>query len=223
MHRHATLEHVIDERSQADRILIAQLHGTAKRHAKWRELTEPEHAAVVGELSELAASRDDLLAETAGLIEGFSEGQLDEPLVRQAAALCRAAGADPEAIPAWIEVGRERRRSAGRPPFSGATPRPRQLAGLPGRVALDLFVSVPGLKGGQELLDSRGRILIPGEYGELHHELAESAYQSLRHGTEIAIIEEDPDFLGLGFGIRVAVPGTYEGNHSAGRIAELVV
>jgi hypothetical protein len=39
---------MIDERPQADRILIAQMHGTAKRHAKWRELTETEHA-VAGE------------------------------------------------------------------------------------------------------------------------------------------------------------------------------
>jgi len=82
------LEHMIDERPQADRILIAQLHGTAKRHAKWRELTEPEHVAAVEDLRELAAGRGDLLAETAGVIEGFSEGELDEPLARQAAQLC---------------------------------------------------------------------------------------------------------------------------------------
>ena len=33
--------------------------------------------------------------------------------------LCRKAGADPDAIPGWIEIGRERRTNAGRPPFSG--------------------------------------------------------------------------------------------------------
>ena len=160
---------MIDERSQADRILIAQLQGTAKRHAKWRELTEPEHVAAVEDLRELAAGRADLLAEVAGVIEGFSEGELDEPLARQAAQLCSDAGADPETLEAWIEVGRERRRSAGRPPFSGAAPTARQQRDLPGRVALDLLVPVPGLKGGQELLDGRGRILSPGEPGELHH------------------------------------------------------
>ena len=109
---------MIDERPQADRILIAQLHGTAKRHAKWRELSESEHAAAVGGLRELAAGRADLLAHVAGILEGFSEGELDEPLARQAAGLCRAAGADPEAITAWIGEGRRRRAAASRMPFS---------------------------------------------------------------------------------------------------------
>ena len=83
------------------------------------------------ELRDLAAGRADLLAEVAGVIEGFSEGELDEPLARQAAGLCRDAGADPAAIPAWIEVGRERRRSAGRPPFSAARARPRDELARP--------------------------------------------------------------------------------------------
>jgi len=34
---------------------------------------------------------------------GVAERQLDEPCNRQAADLCRKAGADLEAIPAWIE------------------------------------------------------------------------------------------------------------------------
>ena len=33
--------------------------------------------------------------------------------------LCRKAGADPEAIPAWIEEGRRRAANARQPPFSG--------------------------------------------------------------------------------------------------------
>jgi hypothetical protein len=113
------VEHVIDERPQADRILIAQLHGTAKRHAKWRELSESEHSAAVGELRKLAAGRADLLAHVAGIMEGFSESQLDGPLARQAAQLCRAAGADLDLIPAWIEEGRQRRAAASMPPPSG--------------------------------------------------------------------------------------------------------
>lgn len=116
------LEHVIDKRPQADRLLVARLFGKAKHHARWRDLTGAEHAAAVGELRELAAGRADLLAEVAGLLEGFSEGELDEPLARQAARLCRAAGADLEAIPAWVEEGRRRRAAARLPPFS----RPRQ-------------------------------------------------------------------------------------------------
>ena len=47
----------------------------------------------------------------------MAEGELDEPIAGQAAQLCRRAGADLEAIPAWAEIGRERRANAGRPPF----------------------------------------------------------------------------------------------------------
>jgi len=102
-----------------DRILVAQLTGTAGRHARWRELTGAEEATAVAELRELAAGRDDLLAEVAGVLEGAGEGEPGEPLKRQAAQLCRKAGADPEAIPAWIQVGRTRRAAARHPPFSG--------------------------------------------------------------------------------------------------------
>jgi hypothetical protein len=113
---------MIDKRPQADRILIAEIWGEVRHRARWRELTIDEEAAAVAELRELAAGRADLLAEVAGLQEGASEGELDEPRARQAAGLCRKAGADPEAIPAWIEEGRRRRANAGRrPPFS--TPR----------------------------------------------------------------------------------------------------
>jgi hypothetical protein len=73
----------------------------------------------VKELRELAAGRADLLAHVAGLLEGFGDGALDEPLVRQAARLCWAAGADPDSIPAWIEEGRRRRAVASMPPMSG--------------------------------------------------------------------------------------------------------
>ena len=109
------------DRSQGtdrDRILVAQLTGTAGHHARWRELTGDEEAAAVSELRELADGRGDLLAEVAGIFEGTSEGELNEPLARQCARLCRMAGADPEAIPAWIEEGRRRKANASRPPFS---------------------------------------------------------------------------------------------------------
>ena len=102
-----------------DRILVAQLNGTARHHAKWRALTEQEEAAAVAELRELAAGRTDLLAEVAGVVTGFHAGDLGEPQARTIAQLCIAAGADPEAIDGWIAVGRERREGARRPPFSG--------------------------------------------------------------------------------------------------------
>ena len=113
------IEHMIDSRSQADRILVAQLTGEARHRARWRELTGDEERAAVAELRQLAGGRADLLAEVAGILEGTHEGKLDEPLARQSAGLCRAAGADPEAIPAWIEEGRRRRAAASKPPFSG--------------------------------------------------------------------------------------------------------
>lgn len=102
-----------------NRIRVAWLTGTARYHAGWRELTADERGAAVAELRQLAAGRADLLAEVAGILEGASEGELDEPLARQAAQLCRDAGADLEAIPRWVEVGRERAARARLPPFSG--------------------------------------------------------------------------------------------------------
>ena len=106
-----------------DRIIVARLTGEARHRAKWRELTADEltadeHAAAVAELRELAGGRADLRAEVAGNFEGASEGELGEPLARQAAQLCRDAGADPEAIPAWVDEGRRRRARASLPPFS---------------------------------------------------------------------------------------------------------
>lgn len=109
-----------------DRILVAQLTGEAKHHARWRDLTGDEETAAVAALGELAAGRADLLAEVAGILEGASEGELDEPRARQAAQLCRKAGADEPAIAAWAEEGRRRRAAARMPPFSG---------GLHGRAA----------------------------------------------------------------------------------------
>jgi hypothetical protein len=106
-------------RPEADRILVAQLTGEARHHARWRPLTGDEEAAALAELRALAGGRADLLAEVAGIFEGTSEGELDEPLARSAARLCRQAGADPAAIPAWIEEGRRRSANARRPPFSG--------------------------------------------------------------------------------------------------------
>jgi hypothetical protein len=110
---------VIDKRPQADRLLVAEIWGEARRRARWRELSSDEETAAVAELRELAGGRADLLAEVAGILEGASEGELDEQLARQAAMLCRKAGADPEAIPAWIEEGRRRRAAASMPPASG--------------------------------------------------------------------------------------------------------
>jgi hypothetical protein len=110
---------VIDKRPQPDRLLVAELYGEARHRARWRDLSSEEETAAVAELRQLADGRADLLAEVAGILEGAREGEPDEPLARQAAGLCRKAGADPEAIPAWIEEGRRRAANARQPPFSG--------------------------------------------------------------------------------------------------------
>jgi hypothetical protein len=119
---------MVENRAQADRILGARLMGSAKRLGR-RELPDDEYAAAVAELRELAAGRADLLAETAGLLEGFGEGEPTGPMNALAVQLCRDAGADPDAIPGWIEEGRRRRAEARRPPFSGALRGPRGAAG----------------------------------------------------------------------------------------------
>jgi len=78
----------------------------------------------VAELRALAAGRTDLLAEVAGILEGTSEGELDEPLARSAAQLCRRAGADEALIPHWIAEGKRRAEAARQPPFNGRPRRP---------------------------------------------------------------------------------------------------
>ena len=86
----------------------------------------------MAELRELADGRGDLLAEVAGVLEGASEGELNEPITRQSARLCRQAGADPEAHP-----GLDR----GRPPSEGERRAPAALLDphyrRPGVPALD--------------------------------------------------------------------------------------
>ncbi len=103
----------------ADRLLVAQLTGTARHHARWRDLTGDEQAAAVTELRELAAGRADMLAQVAGIFEGTSEGLDDEPLAGQAAALCRLAGADDALIAQWAAEGRRRAQAARQPPRGG--------------------------------------------------------------------------------------------------------
>lgn len=48
------VEDMIGKCPETDRILVAQLAGGARHHAKWRELTEDEETAAVAELRALA-------------------------------------------------------------------------------------------------------------------------------------------------------------------------
>jgi hypothetical protein len=96
-------------RSDSDRVLCAQLAGTAGHHARWRPLTEDEHRVAVEELTELAAGRTDLLAEQAGLLLGcYPADDVFAPIKHQAAQLLIAAGADQAAVEGWVEEGRRR-------------------------------------------------------------------------------------------------------------------
>jgi hypothetical protein len=51
------LECMLDDRSQADRILVAQLTGEARHRAKWRPLTAAGETAAIAELRALAGGR----------------------------------------------------------------------------------------------------------------------------------------------------------------------
>jgi hypothetical protein len=104
---------------EADHLTVARLTGAARRHAPWREPTEAETAAAVEELREIARGRSDLLAEVAGLLLGFYRRSEEELKARAAARYCVAAGADPDLIPKWIEVGRSRAAAAREPPAAG--------------------------------------------------------------------------------------------------------
>jgi hypothetical protein len=83
-------------------MIVAELAGAARRHARWRPLTEAETAEAVAELQEIAGDRTDLLSEVCGVALGFSEGGLDEPRARSAADLCIKAGADQDLVANWI-------------------------------------------------------------------------------------------------------------------------
>ena len=99
-------------------MIVAELTGEAQRHARWEPPDAETTEAAVAELRKIAGGRTDLLAEVAGIFLGTSEGELREPRARNAAAFCRAAGADEALIPQWVEIGRQRAAQARQPPFS---------------------------------------------------------------------------------------------------------
>jgi hypothetical protein len=59
-----------------DRLLAAQISGTAIRHARWGGLSKARTAAGAAELRDAASGRGDLLAEVAGLALGTAEGKV---------------------------------------------------------------------------------------------------------------------------------------------------
>ena len=116
---------MVDNRPQADRIIAARLSGAVGRLSRWGVLDDEQADAGAAELREIAGGRGDLLAEVAGVRLGTAEikGREYEVQAEAIARLCRAAGADTEAIPQWIEEGR--RRAAARTQASALVARPR--------------------------------------------------------------------------------------------------
>jgi hypothetical protein len=107
-----------------DRLIIAQIAGVTRKHARWRPLTEAEETAALAELAEVADGRVDLLAEEAGVTLGAHEDDPDPALHLQVAQLCIRAGADTALISRWIEVGRQRAAAARQVPYTGQCPPP---------------------------------------------------------------------------------------------------
>jgi hypothetical protein len=73
---------MIGKRPPADRIPCRPGHGYGTASREVGELTGAGHAIAVAGLRELAAGRAGLLAEIAGTLEGFAEGELHQPACR---------------------------------------------------------------------------------------------------------------------------------------------
>jgi hypothetical protein len=111
---------MVDQRSQVGRLLAAGIWGEARHRARWRELSGDEEGAAVSALAELAARRADLLAEVAGVLDGASEGQLDEATGPPGRAAVPPGQGPTRSRSAWIGEGRRRRAIASMPlPPSG--------------------------------------------------------------------------------------------------------
>jgi hypothetical protein len=96
----------------ADRLIIARLTGTARRHAHRPRPAPGQHLAAITELAAIAAGRADLLAEVAGIEAGAHDGDMDEAMHLRAAQLCVDAGADSAQIPQWAAEGHRRATAA---------------------------------------------------------------------------------------------------------------
>jgi hypothetical protein len=98
----------------ADRITIARLTGTARRHAHHPDPDPGQHRAAITELTDIAQDRADLLAEVAGIEAGAHHGDMNEAMHLRAAQLCIDVGADPDQIPQWAAEGHRRAAAAAR-------------------------------------------------------------------------------------------------------------
>lgn len=100
-------------RPTADRITVARLQGTAKRHGGWTEPDEGKREEALAELRAIGGDNRDAYAESAGIMIGcHPEGDLQHERYRIAAQLlldaAGLAAGDPE-VEQWISVGEWRR------------------------------------------------------------------------------------------------------------------
>jgi hypothetical protein len=98
-----------------DRLLLSALHGTA-----WRRASERASIAeAVVELRKLAAGRNDLLAESAGITAGAwsadPAGHVGTELLTAGLLIYAGSPLDYPALARWVEIGRQRRLSHRRP------------------------------------------------------------------------------------------------------------
>jgi hypothetical protein len=112
---------VVGELRGGDGITLARIAGVCSRRAAQTLGGQCSDADAMAELTHVAAGRLDLLTRHAGIRLGSTEGELSVTLAmsREQARLCILAGADPDALGPWIDLGRERARQASKPPFSG--------------------------------------------------------------------------------------------------------
>ena len=85
-----------------DRLIVASLHGIVARHVQQtgHAPNADQRAAAVAELR-AETTRADLLAEVAGIMLGARRDRVAHGLLVEA-------GADMDAIPAWVDEGRRR-------------------------------------------------------------------------------------------------------------------
>lgn len=105
-----------------DRITVARIAGVSSRRAGQWLNGQCSEAEAVAELVAVAGGRADLLAQHAGVVTGATEGELpmQVEMAREQARLCILAGADPDALGPWIDVGRQRHGQRRLPPFSSS-------------------------------------------------------------------------------------------------------
>ena len=110
----------MDEHDRATRILLARLHGTVHHHVRLNPAKDARRDVALAAVAELVDGRPDraaLLAETAGIMLGTARWPEDADQAERSADLLKAAGADQEAIPRWVEIGRQRVAAVAKPPF----------------------------------------------------------------------------------------------------------